>query len=327
MNRSPAKKAGMRSLFRRWQASWALGGAILLLMGSMAKAADTVPAAAPATVSAAVTWSLRLQADSPVVYHGAAGADSGAGGLGAGMLYPAPNMLGFLAAVATHALLIDSARSQQKQQQLAAADKVLGPYRPMLDAFTARELFSQALRHTITPGRVELVDLAQPTTAERSVQAEPVFFLTQDERAILLEASVLVLPGGATAATAATAPPTVVRVVSDPRPPTLGEDADPSVRWTPTEAVWLKTQSAVLLAHALDLALEAASVQAPADVPFQTFRYLEGRTPRMERGQLLGERCRRIVIRTLRGALMSIPATSPAGTRADDACPSVVAAH
>ena len=323
MNRSSIK-AGIRSVFRRWQASWALGGAILLLMGSAARAVDTVPLAAPATDSAVVTWSLRLQADSPVVYHGAAGADSGAGGLGTGMVYPAPNMIGFLAAIATHALLVDSARSQQKQQQLAAADKVLGPYRPMLDAFTARELFSQAFRHTITPGRVELVDLAQPTTAARSVQAEPVFFLTQDERAILLEASVLVSPGGKAAATA---PPMVVRVVSDPRPATPGEDTDPSVRWTPTEAVWLKTQSALLLAHALDLALEAASVQAPADIPFQTFRYLEGRTPRMERGQLLGERCRRIVIRTLRGALMSIPVTSPAVTRADDACLSVVAAH
>ena len=73
----------------------------------------------------------------------------------------------------------------------------------------------------------------------------------------------------------------------------------------------LSDQSAALLAESFELAVSDFTLPAFDDkTPHETFRYAEGGIERMERAQLVKERCDRTLIRTLRGDLKSIPAAA-----------------
>lgn len=281
-------------------------GAWLLALATLgsAWADDGSPALPPAAPAAsAPTWSLRLPAKSGVVFRGVVNFD-GAGTGTMNMVYPAPNPAGLLAGILTHALIADSAKTRQKEQIQSSADAVLAPYRQGLEGYTSRDLYSRALRRVTAAGPAELVDVMQPASTNRLVDLTPIFFLAQDQRAVVVESVVLLsLPG----TSASNAREFIVRVVSDAWAPERPEE-DAAAHWGDNDAARLKEASASLLAQALDIALAAASATAPAEErPFRTFRYAEGSNERMERGQLVHELCGRLVIRTLRGALMSVP--------------------
>ena len=278
-----------------------------------ARADDTSPtpqSAASATATDAIlpSWSLRLPSgDQAVSWRGATSLDD-AGGGAYGMLYPAPNVVGLLAAVATHAFIADSVKNNQKDKLRAAADQVLTPYRSVLDGFTARELYTRAAERTMLGGRAALLEADQAAATDRIVEAVPVFTMTQDQRALLLESSIAISkPGG----DPASAERRVVRVVSDAWP---AEAEGPETHWSADSGSRLREASVWMFVQSLEIAMTA---QLPPEAgnapPFRTFRYIEGRIERMERGQLVRETCGRIVIKTLRGALMSIPVRPGSG--------------
>ena len=91
--------------------------------------------------------------------------------------------------------------------------------------------------------------------------------------------------------------------------PTSGR-GKPVDYWSKEEGARLKAESALLLARAMDIALATHADDDLAAKPFKTFRYREGLTERMERGQLVSEGCGRIVMKNLRGILMSVPTTA-----------------
>ena len=152
--------------------------------------------------------------------------------------------------------------------------------------------------------------------------------MTQDRRALVLDNVVHIFsPGSTTGAYAQT-----VRVISAPLPePTPRTETTEPTRTAEDETVslWLAMQghrltdeSAALFAESLEIALEESLKSAIGDkTPHQTFRYAEGGSERMERAQLVSERCGRRLIRTLRGWLMSIPVAG-AGS---EGCPARVA--
>src|SRR6185436_12077332 len=82
------------------------------------------------------------------------------------------------------------------------------------------------------------------------VESTPVFAMTQDQKAIVMENAVLVYAPGASAASYQN----LVRVVSQPKP-----NADPADYWNANQGEKLKDESAILLAHSLDLALREAT--------------------------------------------------------------------
>ena len=66
---------------------------------------------------------------------------------------------------------------------------------------------------------------------------------------------------------------------------------------------------------------DAATAPVEANsAPERTFRYVEGGKDRMERAQLVTPGCERVVVRTLRGWLLSIPVRAGANA-ADPSCP------
>jgi hypothetical protein len=178
-----------------------------------------------------------------------------------------------------------------------------------------------------------------------TADATPVFTLAQDHSALVLDAALkLVAAHGA--------PPVevLVRVVSSPlldKNGTALTGADAQTVWSEGDAQRLKEVAAGMLAHALfvgqlqlsmqlpgqpgaaaqgggsaakpraaTVAASVADSAAPAapwpDIPTRTHRYLQGATERTERAQLLDSTCRRAVLRTLRGGLLSVPVQPPA---------------
>lgn len=266
-------------------------------------------------------WALRLPPVDKVVFRG--GVSHDAAGLGAGsMLYGAPGVAGFFAAVLTHGLITSALREKQKDQLQSEADRVLEPFVPVLNAFTHQQLMADALARTTVGGAKRLVAAAEPVAADWLIESAPVFSMTQDQRAIVLDNVLRIFaPGGATVVYAQT-----VRVVSVPLVlPVASAARAASAASEPAGAsgmapVWLESQgrrvtdeSVALFAESLDIALREAAGPAVADTaPHKTFRYPEGGSEKMERAQLVAERCGRTLIRTLRGWLMSIP-IGPAG--------------
>lgn len=277
----------------RWLATFA--GSLLF---STVAALPVLAAAQP------VDWSLRLPMTEPVAFRGVVSMDA-AGSKSGTMLYPAPSAAGFLAALITHGLLVESMKSVEKQALQAAADKVLTPYLPLLEGFRHQELMTRALARTISAGDKRLVAPTEPLGGRWLVESGPLFSMTQDRRALILDNAVAIWRPGDSDKPAYQA---VIRVVSQAR-----AQAEVEQVWSERNGEPIREEAASLLAHSLDLALKDAARNGLADeAPFKTVRYVEGQHEKIERAQLVSRACHRQVVRTLRGWLLSVPAGEPA---------------
>jgi hypothetical protein len=287
--------------------------ALPLLFGVLRRAAAGLALAGlglPAQAEA--PWSLRLPKEEAVTFRGVVSFDS-AGAGGGTMLYPGvAGIGGFVAAVITHGLLVESAKNTQRKALQDDADKVLLPYRAVLDGIKHPELMRKAVDRTASKKSGKLLGASEPGGAGWVLESAPAYGMTQDERALILENSVTIYRGGEGSKEAYQA---VIRVVSQPR-----TEEHPQAFWNGNEGVALKEEITSLLAHSLELALHDARAAGAADpAVFKTVRYREGAAEKMERAQLIARRCSREVIRTLRGWLMSVPGDA-AGEAAAQAC-------
>jgi len=266
----------------------------------------TTAAAPPATLPA---WTLATLPDDPVSFHGLVNMDNA--GLGSGnMLYPTAGLgvLGLLVGVATHAAIVGGSRSSQESRMQLAADKVFDPYRGPLGRFRLRELEQRALAASQSTAVAHLHDAKEAPAGDVFVETTPAFAMTADSAALLLDETVVVRPSPQSDKGVQQ----VLRVISAPRP-----EADLEAAWSADDGAALKATAAALMAQSLDIALLLARHPADDKLAFRTLRYSFGDRERMERGQLIEETCDRLVIRTLRGALLVVPhqagATLPAG--------------
>jgi hypothetical protein len=263
-----------------------------------AQAADLPVVAGPAASDAvAQRLGLRLPAADKVAFHGAVNFDK-AGGAGGAMLYPAPGLAGMLAAVATHAIMSGTMRDAEKERIRTEADKVLLPYQGVLGGYKHQELLQASLAHLKAGGAKQIIAQAAPATAgEIVVDSVPLFYLTQDHQALILDSAVSITTPGR-----ARPYETTIRVISQER----GGQAGPDV-WLGDDAGMLKWESARMYAQALDIALADMGTANTSTLPYKTVRYNEGASERMERAQLISENCDFLVLRTLRGNLMAVP--------------------
>lgn len=273
-----------------------LAGGLLLASGMPAQAAEdtAAPSATP------LIWALRLPPLDAVQFHGAVNYDNAGQGPGT-MLYPAPGLAGFLVAIATHGVLVSSSLDHKRTEIEIAADKVLDPYQDLLTGYTHKDLMQSALERTTLGQDKHLLGTADPASGDWVVESLPVFSMTQDQSALVLENTVAIYRRGT--------PPqsgyqSTIRVVSD-----AVEQADLPAYWHAGRR--LREESAALLAQSLDIALTVATGSAPAmaapAASFRTVRYQEGKKEVMERAQVIKEQCGRSLIKNLRGWLMSIP--------------------
>jgi hypothetical protein len=221
------------------------------------------------------------------------------------MMYPAPNLAGLMAGIVAHGLVAGSMRDSAMSKAEKKADKVLDPYRAGLAGFTWRDLGQAAMAGSVLDGAALLA--AGEAASGKVVDTAPVFFLTQDRDALVLDNSIAISPGSAPGSAPGSGEPwrNVIRVVSQPHP------ADD---WGSDSARVIKAESANLLAMSLAIAMEqAAAPPSPGTAPqYRTIRYKLGAREVFERAELLKEHCGRALIRNLRGWLMSVPLSKPA---------------
>lgn len=255
-------------------------------LSATAEAVPPVTATATAPV-AALRWTVQLPKADPVVFRGLENFD-GAGMGSASMMYPAPNAAGLLAAVIVHGLMNESAKSAQKTQLQQEADRVLLPYRAMLSTYTHAELASSVRAPADSTEETWLVD------------SVPVFALTQDQTALVLDNAVSVRRAGAKGPAAYES---VIRVVSSPM-----SESDPVAYWHRDNAALLRQLAGSLMRESMELAVSMAGKNMSGGVTAQkTYRYFEGKTEKVERASLVSEHCPRRVLLTLRETLMSVP--------------------
>jgi hypothetical protein len=243
-------------------------------------------------------WSLRMPSSELVAYRGVASYDAAGSGPGA-MMYPGgAGVAGLLVGILTHAAIVESGKAAEKTRIQAQADQVLQPFREQLAEFRYPQLLQMALRPLSAGPKL----LPPGTEAGWVISSLPVFSMTADRQALVLDNEVALFRPGASAKPMYSG---TVRVVSAPR-----GTVDPVAEWSaPAEGTTLlKQESARMVAHSIQLALRDALHPTPnAGGAHRTIRYRQGDEDKMERAQPLETLCQRIVMRNLRGWLMSVP--------------------
>jgi hypothetical protein len=209
------------------------------------------------------------------------------------MLYPAVGgAVGFLAAVFTHALVAQSAQSLEREAKQAHADKMLLPYSAVITRLDS------ALVTARTVERVKSIRSSLPVGYR--VTMKPVLAVASDERTLVLDQAIEVVDPSAPPGS----PPRfagMVRIVAPPQP-----DTHPQAHWLASDGAAMEEEVVALLAHSVDLAL---AMPTSVSAPQRTYRYRQGGLEMMERAQLIGRSCNRLVLRTLRDWILSVPMT------------------
>lgn len=261
------------------------------------------------SLSADASWTLRLPRESKVTFKGLPNFDD-AGEKSGQIMYPAPNALGFLAAVLTHGAVVEAQKQAHKEQIQETANQVLSTYETVLHNYTSNELMQRGLQKISIGGNKKLIAADEQPGNDWLIATTPVFFMTQDQSAIILENSIVVY---APDAPTSVAYQNTIRVISEPR-----NDNDLAHFWTTDQGEQLKNESAYLFARSLEIAMRRMSSDTDAiNTPQKTFRYLEGHDKKIERGYLVSEHCNRMIIRTLRGEFISVPALPDTASNAN----------
>lgn len=221
-------------------------------------------------------------------------------GMGPGnMLYPGVGGLaGLFVGVLTHAAVNSSVQTAEMKRLQTRADAVLVPYAGALQALTSDELLLRTREEVARLG-------GWPGGA--SLELRPVFLMTQDRRAVLMDVFARFSDGNGAPASMG------MRVVSDPR---ATQEVD---EWADAEGNGLRRVTVALLARAVQhLARHfngprADDAAAPVE---RTVRFVEGGAQRMERAAVLEQRCGRALLRTLSNTLMSVPLSQTAPAEA-----------
>ncbi len=219
------------------------------------------------------------------------------------MMYPGGlGVLGFFVGVATHAAIVGGVREKQRSAAEAAGEAALQAYRPVLEGITNSALMRESLHSSHMAQVPELVSSDAKPSVDWLMQIAPVFWFSTDQRAIVLEADIAVVKGEPAKAKWRQR----VWLVSRPLP---AEDL-PSEAWITADGERLKRTTAGLLSMAYELAMSQVLQDDAGDgaAPQRTIRYWEGGLQQIERAQVLAQDdCGRVLIKTLREELMSVP--------------------
>lgn len=253
--------------------------------------------ACTAALAAPAPLCLRAPSDMPVSLHGMPNHDKNGGPAGA-MQYPAPGLAGFVGGLMGHAFINGVMRDKETARMYAEADVMLQPYQAALADYKHHELVKASLEQLGAGGGKRTAPAGTAAASgETLVDSMPLFYMTQDQRALVLENAISVLPHGATSPYQQ-----VIRIVS----PVQAADTT-TAAWFDNHAALLRRVSARMLAQSVEIALADVPADASGTAPFRTVRYPEGGIERIERAQVIREHCGQLVLRTLRGNLMAVP--------------------
>lgn len=291
----------------------AAAGLLATIAAAQVPEAATSPASAPAGQPAQSMANppaplakrvllLRPPTEPALLWRGMLATEGGAVGGGQQIgPYPVPGIGGLLVAILTHAAINEGVKSAEQKRLQAEADKVLEPYQPALAAWPAASLWNAVQAQAPDDLDLRLADIGQGPAEATAVVLLPSFTLSQDE-------SVLIADVALRFEAAAASVERWVRVVSSPLP-----TAALRTQGSANEALVLKKTASAMVVHALQVGHLYRTANDP-EPPARTHRYRRGKAQDMERGQLVHSACDRLVVRTLRGHLLSVPRAEPEST-------------
>lgn len=213
-------------------------------------------------------------------------------------MYPAPNAAGLIAALITHGLINETAKKNQKENLERMSLEALRPYASILNDYHHRELMQTALNNSLIPGEKTLIDHTESPVADFVITSLPKFFFTQDQSTIILDNIISVSRQGIEKPVFQN----TIRVISN-----ASTEKDFVTYWSQNNGTKLKEVSSNIFAQSLELAALQLNNAFPQEAAEKTIRYMQGNMQKMERGTLLYQGCKRMIVKTLRGSLMSIP--------------------
>ena len=224
--------------------------------------------------------------------------DTERGSAGRPILYPAFGLVGFVAAVITHGVLISATENAQIKSQRDKANLILLPFKDILSEYKHQELMKSSLiKMRDQSGTKFLKSVEDATTSDLAIESVPIFSMTQDKSALVLDNVVSIKGLNAT-----TTYQNTVRVVSAVK---SAEDFDKF--WSRDDGRELKEESSRLYAASIEIALDDFSVPIKEGTIQKTIRYMEGNYEKFERGELIKTECNQVLIKNLRGNLYSVP--------------------
>ena len=288
----------------RWCA-WAVA-VIALATHALAIASD--PAAHQPFPRIATSASISLQGPTTetLSVRGQVSFDAAGRGPGNQMLYSAPNLATALVAVLMHGAIVDAARTAQKRQLQEAADRVLSRYRDAPATIRHTDLLLGVIAQQTSLNPTRRLALSGSPQGDWVIESTPVMTMVQDERALILDNSVVVYDANSPKAERFEG---VVRVIASP----LRRPGDAGDHWNADEGRRLRNTVGKLYAHSFEVLLAHTARTDDAVVADRTLRYHEGSNEKFERGKLLWQNCGRAVFKNLHGWIMSVPLARRAG--------------
>lgn len=229
------------------------------------------------------------------------------------MLYPAPNFAGFLAGVATHAVLQSAQNDAHIEAQRKASGEILAPYQQVLGEILVHDSFRNALLMSESGTGINMVELSGDSTAPQVYLAAHAI-MAQSRRALIVDLVAKIKDSSVPDDDVGYVHK--VRVISDPVD-THDDSVNANQYWLADDGRQLKQTVTSLLARAIDLFMaDATQHLLPLSDKQVTARYQFGDERRTERAVLLEQSCARQTIRTLRGWVLSVPVLDSLEARA-----------
>ncbi|SFD84650.1 hypothetical protein SAMN04489710_10733 [Paracidovorax konjaci] len=220
------------------------------------------------------------------------------------MVYPAPGVAGLIVAIVTHGVIMSAAQKEQLAQKQREVDEKLAAYQPLLADFDTQRLLSDSFQD-LASNEKEGARIADEKSAGLIVESTPEFFVSLDERALVLINKVSVRPAGAGSDPVYQ---NIVKIVSDPI-----KGAEPQQAWVAENGRLLKRQATWLLSESIGISKSMAKHDAAAKGAEKTYRYSHGGIQKMERAKYISGDCKRTLVMTLRGTLLSVPEVASGG--------------
>jgi hypothetical protein len=222
------------------------------------------------------------------------------------VLYPAVTPIDFFASVIAHAAIVDSMKNDYKNSMQSAADRVIEPYRK----------YSNSLKNEYLIKKLEEVALSRGFSLdkyENSLSADdyilditPIFLLNTKEDTLILRNQFLVYKKKYQDKQGKKKPllfQNQIEVFSSTK------DLDVTQQyWLDNEGENLKEEMNQLFSESLQLIASRISVGTESDkLTYKNYRYHDGDGVVFERAVSLNETCDKVVFKTLRGWLKSVP--------------------
>ncbi len=224
---------------------------------------------------------------------------------GESMMYPGGNAGTLLAAIAIHAAFQASATTTKKQAEMAEANKVLVPYRALIEELSLSDLIPSTQFSDWELGHprlnMKLVDESVPFNGWHTV-VNPVFIMSRNQDSIIIKSEISIIDSRLNS-TMGTPEPSYSRTIYIHESPLYDQ-----TQWLAEGGEYFESTVASLLRSSIILGINDFSGFLPEkEAVASTIRYPENGVKKVERGYLIQQSCSHTVFESLRGDIKSVP--------------------